>query len=127
MWYMRENIQNKSGSKIKEAAATYLGVTDFNTITKILPSSINSTEGRAYTKQNNSGVYSATIVSMKHCDFFREQCHNKATFPSVKSKGKRLTPSCWDLIMSVPPTSNAIGHENIDPVASTDVMGLQVV
>ena len=50
-----------------------------------------------------------------------------ALAPTIKSKGKRLTPSCWDLIMTVPPTSDAIGYENIDLVAPSDVMGLQVI
>ena len=69
MRYMRENIQNKNGSKTKEAAATYLDATNFNPNTKILPSSRKRTEGRASTKQKKSGVESATIGSIKHCDF----------------------------------------------------------
>ena len=69
MRYMQANIQNKSGSEMKEAAETYLGVTDFNPNTKILPSSRKCTEGRASTKRKKSGVESATIGSIKHCDF----------------------------------------------------------
>ena len=48
--YTRENIQNKSGYEMKEAAATYLGVIDFNPNIKILPSSRKRTEGRTSTK-----------------------------------------------------------------------------
>ena len=43
---MRENIQNKSGYEMKEVAATYLGVTDFNPNTRILPYIRKRTEGR---------------------------------------------------------------------------------
>ena len=112
---------------MKEAAETYLGVTNFNQNTKILPSIRNNTEGMASTKRNNIGVESAAIGYMKHYDFCCSQGHNKVTYPTVKLKGKQLTPSCSDLIMSVPPTSDAIGHENIDPVVLSDSMGLQVV
>ena len=70
MRYMRASIQNKSGSEMKEAEATYLGVTNFNPNTKILPYSRKFTEGREYTKQNNSGLEIATIGYMKHCNFF---------------------------------------------------------
>ena len=124
---MRANIQTKSRSEMKEAAETYLGVTDFNPNTKILPSSRKCTEGRASTKRKKSGVESATIVSTNHCDFWRVQGHNKATCLTAKSKGNQLNLSCWGLLMSVPPTSGTIGYENIDPVAPSDVMGLQFV
>ena len=87
MRYMRANIQNKSGPKMKEAAATYLGVTNFNQNTKILPYSRNRPEGRTSTQQKKSGVKSKTIGSIKHCDFCRDQGHNKATCPNVKLKG----------------------------------------
>ena len=127
MWYMRANIQNKSGSEMKEAAATYLGATNFRPNTKILPSSRKSTKGRASTKSKNSDVESETIASMKHCDFCSAQGDNKFTFQTIKSKGERLTSSCWDYIMSFQPTNDAISYENIDPVAPSHVMVLQVV
>jgi len=37
--YDRANIHNKTGHKLKEAAATYMHVTDFGSSTKIIPSS----------------------------------------------------------------------------------------
>ena len=69
MRYMQGNIQNKSGFEMKEAAAIYLVVTYFNPDTKILPSIRKCNESRSSTKRKNIGVDSATIGSMKHCDF----------------------------------------------------------
>ena len=88
MRYMQANIQNKSGSEMKEVAETYLGFNDFNPNTKILTYSRNRTGGRASNERKNSVVESANIRSMKHCDFCRAQGHNKSTCPNYQIEGK---------------------------------------
>ena len=43
--YVRANLQNKSGKELKEAASTYLDITEFDQKIDILPSSGMRTEG----------------------------------------------------------------------------------
>ena len=43
--YVRANLQNKSGKELKEAASTYLDITEFDQNIDILPSSGMRTEG----------------------------------------------------------------------------------
>jgi len=75
--YVHANVQNKTGKELKEAASTYLDITEFDHNIDILPSSRMRTEDRMSTKRKVSSVESATIGAVKKCGFCKSIGHNK--------------------------------------------------
>ena len=124
--YVRANLQNKTGKELKEAASTYLDITEFDHNIDILPSSRMRTDGRMSTKRKVSSVESATLGAVKKCGFCKSIGHNKQSCPTALSIGKRMTKGIYDLICSVPNTVDSIGYENIDSVIPGDAMALQI-
>jgi len=93
--YVRANLQNESGKELKEAAATYLDITNFDQNIDILPSSRMRTESRMSTKRKISSVESATVGAMKKCGFCKSIGHNKQSCPTALSIGKRMTKGIY--------------------------------